>query len=265
MRILQLKQRKLIFSQGTCFFTPIIGGWIADTKIGRYNTLYGCSLLYIVGTVLLTAINYNYPSAYALSISSKEGFLAVSLILIAIGTAGMKANVGLMGADQVQDEGPEMVQKFFDWFYWFIQVGSLIAFTAIVYVQQEISFFYGYLITAVSMFCATILLVIGRKYYILHPPEGSYLADTLRIIGGGLRDKLCCKNNSFGTHWLDGAKHALGGKFSDEMVEGVKSVVRLIPIFLTFIFYWTVYGQVSWWGRWGGGVMLGLTFLMNAF
>ena len=28
------------------------------------------------------------------------------------------------------------------------------------------------------------------------------------------------------------------------MVEGVKSVVRLIPIFLTFIFYWTVFGQV---------------------
>ena len=194
--------------------------------------------------MLLTATTYNYPPAYALSISSKEGFLAVSLILIAIATGGIKANVGLIGADQVQDEGPEMVQKFFNWFYWFIQVGSLIAFTAVAYVQQDISFFYGYLITAVSMACATIVLVIGRKHYILHPPEGSYLADTLRIIGGGLRDKLCCKKKSFGTHWLDGAKHTLGGKFPDDMVEGVKSVVRLIPIFLTFIFYWTVLGQV---------------------
>ena len=195
--------------------------------------------------MLLTATTYNYPPDYALSMSGKEGFLAVSLILIAIATGGIKANVSPMGADQVKDEGPEMVQKFFDWFYWFIQVGSLFAFTAVVYVQQEISFFYGYLITAVSMACGTILLVIGRKHYILHPPQGSYLADTLRIIGAGLRDKFSCKKNSFVTHWLDDAKHTLGGKYSDEMVEGVKSVVRLIPIFLTFIFYWTIFGQVS--------------------
>ena len=28
------------------------------------------------------------------------------------------------------------------------------------------------------------------------------------------------------------------------MVEDVKSVVQLIPIFVTFVFYWTIYGQV---------------------
>ena len=150
-----------------------------------------------------------------------------------------------MGADQLQDEGEEMVRKFFDWFYWFIQVGSLLAYTVVAYVQQEVSFFYGYLIASVSIVFATILLVIGRKHYILHPPQGNYLADTLRIIGGGLRDKLCCKKDPSLTHWLDGAKDSLGGKYSQEMVEGVKSVVRLLPIFLAFIFYWTIYGQVS--------------------
>ena len=146
-----------------------------------------------------------------------------------------------------------MVRKFFDWFYWFIQVGSLLAYTAVAYVQQEVSFFYGFLITLVSIVCATILLVVGRKHYILHPPQGSYLADTLRIIGGGLRDKLCCRANPSLTHWLDGAKDSLGGEFPEEMVEGVKSFVRLIPIFLTYIFYWTLYGQVSWCMGWGGG------------
>ena len=198
----------------------------------------------MVGTILLTATTYRYPAAYALSMSSKEGFLAVSLILIAIGTGGIKANVSPMGADQLKGEGEHMVQKFFDWFYWFIQVGGLLAFTIVVYVQQETSFFYGYIITAVSMAIGTILLLIGRKYYIVYPPQGSYLADTLRIIGGGLKDKLCCKKTPVLAHWLDGAKMTKGGKFSEDMVEGVKSVVRLMPIFLTFIFYWTIFGQV---------------------
>lgn len=223
----------------------MIGGWLADTMLGRYNTIFGCSLLYILGTTLLTATTYNYPAAYALSISSKEGFLGVSLILIAIGTGGIKANVSPMGADQLESEGKEMVQKFFDWFYWFIQAGSLIAFTVVVYIQQEISFFCGYLITAVSMVLATILLLIGRNHYVTHAAKGSYLADTFRVIGCGLKTKLCCRKSPGLNHWLDGATEAKGGSFSEDMVEGVKAVVRLLPIFLTFIFYWTIFGQVS--------------------
>ena len=78
----------------------------------------------MVGTILLTATTYSYPPAYALNMSSKEGFLGVSLILIAIGTGGIKANVSPMGADQVKEQGEQMVQKFFDWFYWFIQIGA---------------------------------------------------------------------------------------------------------------------------------------------
>ena len=234
------------FILGTCFFTPVIGGWFADVLLGRYNTIYGCSLLYTVGTILLTATTYSYPPAYGLSMSSKEGFLGVSLILIAIGTGGIKANLSPMGADQVKEQGEQMVQKFFNAFYWFIQIGSILAFTVVVYVQQEVLFFYGYLILTVSMTLATILLLIGRRSYKLHPPEGSYLTDTLRIIGKGLKHFFFCKRRSSAlmSHWLDGAKESKGGTFSEEMVEGVKSVVQLIPIFLTFVFYWTIYGQV---------------------
>ena len=180
----------------------------------------------------------------------------MSLLFIAIATGGIKSNVPLMGADQVNDEGPEMVRKFFDWFYWFIQVGALLAYTIVAYVQQEVSFFYGFLISAISIVCATILLLVGRKHYILHQPQESYFKDTLRIIRVGLRNKLCCRTNLGQTHWLDGAKHSLGGEFPEEMVEGVKSVVRMFPIFLTYIFYWTLFGQVSWCmgrGREGGG------------
>ena len=41
-----------------------------------------------------------------------------------------------MGADQVKEQGEQMVPKFFNAFYWFIQVGSIFAFTVVVYVQQ---------------------------------------------------------------------------------------------------------------------------------
>lgn len=229
--------------QGTSFFSPVIGGWIADTFMGRYNTIYGGSLLYLVGTILLAAVTFNYGDVHKLGTGSKEGFLGISLLLISVGTGGIKANVSPLGADQIENEGATVVQRFFDWFYWFIQLGSFLAYTAVVSVQQDVSFFYGYVITASSIFVAIILFVSGRKYYVIQPHKGSYMADTCKIIWQGLKKNQCICRGFNELHWLDRAKESFGGIWSDQRVEDVKAVVGIAPIFLTFILYWTIYGQ----------------------
>ena len=218
---------------------------MADTFLGRYNTIYGSSLLYVVGAIVLGAATFDYGAIYGLSTGSKEAFLGIALLLISVGTGGIKANVSPLGADQIENEGPIIVQRFFDWFYWFIQLGSFLAYTAVVSVQQEVSFFYGYVITALSMFLAVILFVIGRKYYITHEHKGSYLSETLKIIWQGLKKIQCQRSAQVGSHWLDRVKESLGGTYKDQRVEDVKSVLKIVPIFLTFILYWTIYGQVS--------------------
>ena len=53
--------------QGTSFFSPVIGGWVADTFLGRYNTIYGSSLLYLVGTIVLAAVTFDYGTDYGLN------------------------------------------------------------------------------------------------------------------------------------------------------------------------------------------------------
>ena len=222
----------------------MIGGWVADTFLGRYNTIYGSSLLYLVGTVILAAATFDYGATYALSTGSKEAFLGISLLLISVGTGGIKANVSPLGADQIENEGAIVVQRFFDWFYWFIQLGSFLAYTAVVSIQQEVSFFYGYVITASSIFLAIMLFISGRKYYIIHPHKGSYMTDTCKIIWQGLRKIPCRCGGSRDIHWLDQAKESFGGVWSEQRVEDVKSLLRIAPIFLTFILYWTIYGQV---------------------
>ena len=225
---------------GTCYLIPVLGGWLADTYMGRFNTIYASSLLYVVGTVLLAAVSSFKTMLNVHNKTMELVYFVLSLVMIALGTGGIKANVSPFGADQVQKDGPRAVQTFFNWFYWFINIGSLIAFTVVVYVQQLKGFFYGYCITAGTMFLAVITFVAGRNKYLTKPPGGSQLTEFAKIILEAIRNR---KQNA-GT-WLEGAKSRFGGKFSEAQVENVKALLRVIAVFILFIPYWTIYSQVG--------------------
>ena len=68
----------------------------------------------------------------------------------------------------------------------------------------------------------------------------------MQIIWQGLKRIQCRNGESSKVHWLDKAKESTGGLWSEQRVEDIKSLLRIVPIFVTFILYWTIYGQVSW-------------------
>ena len=41
------------FCPGTCYFVPVFGGWLADSILGRFNTILGSALIYVVGKLAL--------------------------------------------------------------------------------------------------------------------------------------------------------------------------------------------------------------------
>ena len=79
----------------------------------------------------------------------QAGTLALSLLLVAVGTGGIKPNVSSFGADQFDEMDPQDKkdkQSFFNWFYLSINVGSLVASTVLVYIQVHISWGLGFFI-----------------------------------------------------------------------------------------------------------------------
>ena len=115
-----------------------------------------------------------------------------------------------------------------------------------MYLQQNVSFFYGNLVPACSFILALIIFISGKQTYVHHPPAGSVLADILNILKEAIkRSRGPSVLSSFVNHWLDRAKLCFGGSYSSCEVEDVKKVYRLLPIFCSFILYWTVSAQVS--------------------
>ena len=208
--------------------------------------IYGCSLLSFLGTLLLAVVamgNDMVQTLFHTKATHNETmrliYFGLALGMVAFGAGGIKANVSPFGADQVKQYGERAVQSFFNWFYFFINIGSLIAFTVVVGVQQS-NAFYGYCIPPCTVVLAVIVFLAGRNHYLNKLPGGSQLTETAEIICEAVRNR---KLNA-GT-WLEGAKSRYGGKFSEVEVEDVKALLRLMAVFGLFVFYWTVYSQVG--------------------
>ncbi|KAK3091507.1 hypothetical protein FSP39_020322 [Pinctada imbricata] len=228
----------LVFS-GTVYLIPLIGGYVSDTVAGKFNTILGSGLLYVIGMVLLPVSAIDYEElfgddddglSYSLSVEMRRVFFFCGLAFIALGTGGIKANVGPFGAQQVNDLGPKAVQSFFNWFYWFINAGASIAYLGVAYVQQNISFAVGFLVPLISMILALIIFAAVRSRYIHIPPSGSILQNSIGV---------CCatKCQSF-----DRAREK---GYSEEMVDGVNSVLKMLPIFVFIILFWAIYAQMQ--------------------
>ena len=64
--------------------------------------------------------------------------LYLALYIVALGTGGIKPNVNAFGADQFDETDPEENEEkrsFFNWFYFAINLGGILAMTVIVWIQ----------------------------------------------------------------------------------------------------------------------------------
>lgn len=233
---------------GTSYFIPLFGGYIADTVAGKFNTIYGSALIYFVGTALLPVISIP-EGISSFNDETKRIYFGIALFLVAIGTGGIKSNVGPFGAQQLEELGEGAIRSFFNWFYWFINVGSGISFSLVVYIQQNFNFMWGFVIPTVTILLANFLFLLQRNRYINYPPEGSALTNIVKVTVSSTCGS-CYKR----THSLtegnvrsrfDRNKESNGGKYPDSDVDATKSILNILPIFGTFILYWTIYNQMS--------------------
>lgn len=85
----------------------------------------------------------------------------IALYLIALGTGGIKPCVSSFGADQF-DENDEVERKkkssFFNWFYFSINVGAMIASSVLVWIQMNVGWGWGFGVPAVAMAIAVVFL-----------------------------------------------------------------------------------------------------------
>jgi len=156
-----------------CMTWSLVACWSADVGIGRYNTILSFGLLYALGA-MVAAISA-WPG-----IGSIRCYLAAVIVLVPIGTAGIKANISNFGADQYDittPSGRAAQEKFFSWFYLSINLGSAVAYGYLTTlasngglgIPKTHGYFAAYAIAAACMFLAVCLFRAGRSQYQVRP------------------------------------------------------------------------------------------------
>ncbi|XP_074286814.1 protein NRT1/ PTR FAMILY 6.4 [Silene latifolia] len=182
---------------GTLNLLGLLGGFLADAKLGRYLTVAIFASIAALGVVLLTLATSlpsmipppcsNFRTQQSECTEATGGQLAMlycALYIIALGGGGIKSNVSGFGSDQFDSSDPKEQKNmifFFNRFYFSISMGSLFAVTVLVYVQDHVGRGWGYGISAATMLIAVMVLLAGTRFYRYRRPQGSPLTIIWRV------------------------------------------------------------------------------------
>eukprot|EP00250_Pteridium_aquilinum_P027036 c34059_g1_i1 orf=212-880(+) len=201
--------------------------------------------------------------------------------MISLGTGGVKPCLAAFGADQFDEEDEEerrMKASFFNWWYFGLCMGAMLAFTILVYIQDNVSWGLGFGIPAIAMVVALATFLVGTKFYRHKLPAGSPLTRVAKVFvaaarkrslpvprdaellyEGNEKESLCVGRRKLShtdhLRFLDKAAIIEHGGFGSEesswnlctvtQVEEVKLLVRIMPIWLAMLTYGIVFAQSS--------------------
>ncbi|RZC61421.1 hypothetical protein C5167_023163 [Papaver somniferum] len=212
---------------GVATLLPILGAIIADSYLGRFDTILISSIIYIMGLVMLTlSVSTLIPLKFHYWV------FFFSLHLVAIGEGGHKPCVQTFGAEQFDESIPEerkAKSSFFNWWYFGICSGSL----------------------------------VGSRFYRSHVPKGSPFVRIIQVFVAAYRKRHRCVSKDgvplYEEENRDDAGSASKGRIltptmmsdtkndwslcSVTQVEEVKLLIRLVPVWLSCLSFAVVDAQ----------------------
>lgn len=110
--------------------------------------------------------------------------LILALGFMVVGTGGIRPcsiPFGVDQFDQTTKKGQKGINSFYNWYYTSFTVVLIIALTVVVYVQDSVSWVWGFGIPTVLMLCSIVLFFMGTRVYVRVRPEGSVFTGIVQV------------------------------------------------------------------------------------
>jgi POT family proton-dependent oligopeptide transporter len=251
---------------------PLFGAWIADTYLGRFNTIVYSVIIAEIGHLILIASS---APAVLDNPNTALGVFVLGVLVMGLGTGTFKPNISPLIAEQVpiekmrvEEQKGELVivdpaatiTRIYNYFYLFINIGALVGQISMVYAERYVGFWLAYLLPTVMFLVCLPVLYFCKKHYVLRPPSGSVMAPAFKLffkaIGNGfsINPMKTYKNWNNGTVWhavkpsvLGSSAPAWYGKynFDDAWVDEVARGFAACSVFFWVPIFWLAYRQMD--------------------
>lgn len=201
------------------FSSPFLGSILSDGFIGEFWTIIlGAGALFVPG-ILLTALS-TVPGLLGETFNM-SALRAGLLILAPLGTGLIKATVSVLGGKQFHPVlQSAKLESFYINFWMTVNVGAVLG-GILIPLLAQINVTVAYSIPAVTMTIGVVIFASGYRRYVQMKPNKAALYEMISIIGAAV----ACPRVGFNK-----SKESNGGKHSDSSVDGVKRLLRVIPI-----------------------------------
>ncbi|XP_016161711.1 PREDICTED: solute carrier family 15 member 1 [Ficedula albicollis] len=238
-----------------CYLTPILGAIIADSWLGKFKTILYLSIVYAIGQAVLSVGSISeLTGGSANNLAPNIALSMIGLILIALGTGGIKPCVSAFGGDQFEEDQERQRGTFFSLFYLSINAGSLLS-TLItptlratecgIHTKQE-CYPLAFGVPAILMAVALVVFVIGSKMYKKIKPQGNIMLEVSKCVGFAIKNRFRHRSKEFPKreHWLDWASD----KYDKRLIAQTKMVLRVLFLYIPLPMFWAVFDQQG--SRW---------------
>jgi POT family proton-dependent oligopeptide transporter len=158
------------------YFFPTLGALLSDGLLGKYRTILWLSIVYCLGHLCL-------------ALDETRVGLFFGLILIAIGSGGIKPCVSANVGDQFGPNNQHLLEKMFGWFYFSINLGAFASTILTPRLLRAYGPHVAFGVPGILMLLATIVFWLGRNKFVHVPPPGwkhfqeSFSGEGLRALG----------------------------------------------------------------------------------
>ncbi|KAM3698215.1 hypothetical protein ACB098_06G172000 [Castanea mollissima] len=268
---------------GCNFLFPIVAAIISDSFSGSFPVVSIFAFVSLLGMIMftLTAVIHSLRppqcviGSYTCETPSNFQYAVIymTLLLTALGVGGTRFTIATMGAEQFDKANDQEI--FFNWYFLTFYIANVISFSAIVYIQDNVSWGLGFGICVIANVIGLAVFIMGKRFYCQVKPKGSPFTSIARVMVAAIRKRtiprtIASLDYYFGTtealkmeddasmkslrflnraaliteddKKLDGY-HARSWRLCTmEEVEALKTLIKLIPLWSTGIFLSTSIG-----------------------
>uniref|UniRef100_A0A8C1HVP8 Solute carrier family 15 member 1b n=1 Tax=Cyprinus carpio carpio TaxID=630221 RepID=A0A8C1HVP8_CYPCA len=237
-----------------CYLTPILGAIIADSWLGKFKAIVYLSIVYTIGQVIMAI-----SAIHDITDTNRDGtpdnmtfhtaMSMLGLMLIALGTGGIKPCVAAFGGDQFEEHQEKQRSTFFSIFYLSINAGSLLStlITPILRAQEcgiyskQSCFPLAFGVPAALMVVALIVFIAGHSMYIMESPKGNILLRVMKCIGFAIKNRFNHRSQQHPKreHWMDWAEE----KYDKLLIAQVKMVLKVLFLYIPLPMFWALFDQ----------------------